>query len=463
MTTKQQTQDSEFMELEKYNAGGAGTIPITDWSLPKDLRKAILRYIKEAEDILSRTPNFINWKKEHTLDDITPGIFERSFFNPAFKTWTEALALYTLQGMKENIDDISKDPAYYYQLRSYLKKVRKMEVINTPETRGETRSFISEVASINKATKKNTAIVSKDLLELFTKPGESVFLGELSEAERKKIQGKQEKGKLLNSTTTGLPGGDAYFKKFCVALALTLSEQSQYYGTDEKLIGVPDKIISEIEPKINRNVDYGLVDKGGKKIPYYPPIILLNYIDFLVKLRGVNDASGIGGKDVQELKDYLDKMQLKEYLVRNNNGFTGIGLFYRTRQYTPQTEEIGSILILTPHFSKCINKFAKLRPDILKLLRGKSDDLTLSLFFVLVDAYNPLRKFFRPKRELLKKIAVAESYKAHPGRLANDFKKAVETMEKIKIILPGDEGYTEEGATETISIFTFNPGFVRGK
>lgn len=417
--------------------------------IPKNVAEATLKLIDEAEGILSQTSDFREWRRTHSLNGITPDVYDRELFNQD-PQWRAALTLYDLRNWRRDIDTISKSNAYYLNLYEFVRKLKRQRK-SQEETREDIRSFASEVATINKSAKKNTSIISREFLNLFLKGG-NIFLGELPEDKREKIEELQVKGQLLYSSTIGLKGGEVFFKKFCLALAQTLSEQSQYYGTDKKLLGVPDNVMSEIAPIVSPRKN----EIGGKLLDR--PFILIRYPDFARTLWGYGKSKQIGSFEIRDLKSYLDALDKKKYLVKENGGFIAIPLFIRYIHIDNNGKEDGSILELSPHFTRYINSFAKYPSDMMERLNGKQTDITMCLYITLLNARGK-DTYRRIKKDLLDDIALASRYQTHPNDREKDFQSAIQRMKDIKLI----SDYTEEGIKSPVSIFTFNPNFLKEK
>lgn len=323
------------------------------------------------------------------------------------------------------------------------------------------RDITKLIKDIEKSPKGNSTQIYKDLIETQFGGGNDIFLTYNNEKGKEKILEKQKEGKLLNGTTEGLSGGSAYLKVFTLALAIILNEQSQYFQTKENLSGVPkDKIKEYIGEEIDFREDITLKEE----IRSYP-VVLVNYEYFSKKIKGIQDDSKrVGGKDIVEMRDYIDSLSKKQYLIHQGNTIVGIPFISKKASiYSPKTaKEVGCILELSPQFSKTCKGFTAIRSDTISLLGGgKQKDITMDLLSNLFFHYDKRTESYKVRKEsLLERYREVPQYKSRPKRLETHFKEAVQKCKDVKLISRYKEKKNSGG--EIISIFTFNKDYMEG-
>ena len=365
------------------------------------------------------------------------------------------------------------------------------------------RDPLEDLEHIRESAKSGLVKVSSDLWKsgtgLFR---DSLGISIISDKTRETIKRKEAEGKLLAGTLMGLKGGGRYFKVFNIALAQTLYEQSKYYNTQDNLSGVPRDLISQYAGEgaiVEKIKDPSTKFKGGER-PY--PIVLLSWEDIAKKMSP--DGKISGGKDIKVVRDFVQGYSQKmtdpktgkvktayipgilgrEYLVEGERSLIGVPYMSKIFSLYPKDspdKEVGIAVQLSPLFAQTLKfGYTGIRSDtIQKLGGGKLKEITINLFYYL--AYNrgiPPQKgrnkgeFPRRKRDLLEELSEGiKSYKDRPKRREADFQEAVRKCIDAKILLPGKtrtgglRGYREEinPGGQTISIFTYNPDYLKGE
>lgn len=170
------------------------------------------------------------------------------------------------------------------------------------------------------------------------------------------------------------------------------------------------------------------------------------------------------GKEVEYVKDYIEKLQNKEYLLSDGKGGL-IGLPFIHREVSLYLEkngkEVGCILRLSPQFSKTIRGYSALRADTIKLLGGgHQKEMTMNLLDILIYSRGIGIEYRESKEKLLSKIAKNKRYERSKKEREKDFQIAVRKVKDSQII----SKYKEEGNSggEVISVFTYNPDYFKG-
>lgn len=325
-----------------------------------------------------------------------------------------------------------------------------------PET---TSSAISELAKITKSSKPSQIQVSKDIWKSqIHSVGDTLSYIE-DETTKKRIQALQKKGKLLAGTLEGLSGGSAQLKVFTIALARTLNEQSKYYKTEEDWSGVPKKLIPEI---MGEDVEIEKKDSviiRNEKRPY--PYILVSYEDMARKMSKNGKISG--GKDIEYIKDYIEELSGKEYLL-DRGGNQIIGVRFLNKIMTIYTKdrgtEVGCLLQLSPQFSRSMGGYTGLRSDTIQLLGGgKQKDITMDLFDLLIYYRGIPGGVYRvPKKLLLSRYESKPTYLDRGSirrvKLEKDFQDSIEKIKGAKVITKYKEEKKPGG--EVVSVFFFS-------
>lgn len=325
--------------------------------------------------------------------------------------------------------------------------------------KAEFSSAISELQKIEKSKKSSQIQVSKDIWKAqIHSVGDTLSYIE-DEATKKRIQALQKKGKLLAGTLEGLSGGSAQLKVFTIALARTLNEQSKYYKTEEDWSGVPKKLIPEI---MGEDVEIEKKDSviiRNEKRPY--PYILVSYEDMARKMSKNGKISG--GKDIEYIKDYIEELSGKEYLL-DRGGNQIIGVRFLNKIMTIYTKdrgtEVGCLLQLSPQFSRSMGGYTGLRSDTIQLLGGgKQKDITMYLFDLLIYYRGIPGNVYRvSKKELLSRYESKPTYMSGGAirrtKLEKDFQDSIEKIKGAKVITKYKEEKTPGG--EVVSVFTFS-------
>lgn len=369
--------------------------------------------------------------------------------------------------IKNETGDLQRALLYYREILETTRRITKESKQPIYEKHKVVNSTRELLKQIEKSPKKNVAKISRDIIGMSIKGGEDLFFSPgISEDRRKKIKKLQEDGKLLNSSLSGLPGGGARFIKLMIALANILSEQSTFYKTDKKLIGIPDEVLSNLQlgiRRINKEIDLKEIDKNGKKIPYEFPVIIFSYEGLTRALLGKGKGEKIGGKDIKETKDYLNEVSGKEYLFAIPGGYAGLKFMEKTSLYTQDGNDWGAVSKLTPHFCNALNSYAKFRPDTLEKLSGKQTLMTMKLLEILIfnkgrkDKDGNLAPFRKNKKELIINIIGETRYKKNPKEVEKEFQDSINIMRYTLGLL---SNYEESKKKEVISIFNYNPEYL---
>lgn len=349
-----------------------------------------------------------------------------------------------------------KDKDYKIETRPGKGKVLLQFKAQSPES---TSSAISELAKIAKSKKSSQIQVPKDIWKSqIHSVGDTLSYTE-DESKKKHIRDLQKKGKLLAGTLEGLSGGSAQLKVFTIALARTLNEQSKYYKTEEDWSGVPKNLIPAI---IGEEVEIEKRDSviiRNEKRPY--PYILVSYEDMAKKMSKTGKISG--GKDIEYIKDYIEELSGKEYLL-DKGGNHIIGVRFLNKLMTIYTKdrgtEVGCLLQLSPQFSKSMGGYTGLRSDTIQLLGGgKQKDITMDLFDLLIYYRGIPGNVYRvSKKELLSRYESKPTYMSGGAirrtKLEKDFQDSIEKIKGAKVITKYKEEKTPGG--EVVSVFTFS-------
>lgn len=348
--------------------------------------------------------------------------------------------------LKNRIKSLSKIHEFFDELISMMEK-------------GDTEppsSAISELKKIAKSKKSSQIQVSKDIWKAqINSVGDTLAYVE-DESQKNHIRDLQKRGKLLAGTLEGLSGGSAQLKVFTIALARTLNEQSKYYKTEEDWSGVPKNLIPAI---MGEDVEIEKKDPviGKEKRPY--PYILVSYEDMAKKMSKTGKIAG--GKYTEYIKDYIEELSGKEYLLDSGNQIVGIRFLNKLMTiYTKDRgTEIGCLLQLSPQFSKSMGGYTGLRSDTIQLLGGgKQKDITMDLFDLLIYYRGIPGGVYRvSKKELLSRYESKPTYMSGKAirrtKLKNDFQTAIEKIKDAKVITEYKEERIPGG--EVVSVFYF--------
>lgn len=383
---------------------------------------------------------------------------------------------YNSKEVNSALSDLLEEKDQYYTIQRENGKIRIIEYKSqTPETALEA---LRDLAQIQKSSKSGQIRVSKDLLETeILSRGDTFSLirqdtrttDKQKEDTIRHIQKLQKKGRLLRGSMEGLSGGEPYFKIFTIALAQTLNEQIKFYQTEETGSGLPLELAKKYT---GQNV----ILKEDKKLPLYAggkysgteirpyPYILVSYEDLAKKTKGTDKISG--GKDTEYIKEYIESLQNKEYLLSDGKGGL-LGLPFIHREVSLYLEkngkEIGCILRLSPQFSKTIRGYSALRADTIQLLGGgKQKEITMNLLDILIYTRGVSGGVYKKSKEdLLSQIATAKMYKKSKKDRERDFQEAIQKAKDSKIISKYREEKNSGG--EVVSVFTYNPDYFKGE
>ena len=470
-----------------------GRVEVTRRVPPEEQRR---RLIEKTAPLLEDLLSLVRGLKEEAKKDLqkaSPGLQDK--YNPSDYEKLEGVLLDMKIDLEEDYTPLDIIRGDYEILQATIRKIisfleekdREFKVETDPQT-GERRllefksqkadtqetpsslsSFaMGEIEKIRKRPKPERIPVPKDLMDTqIHSVGDT--LEYITDPETlKQIKEYQSKGKLLAGTLEGLSGGDAYLKSFTIALAQTLNEQSKYYQTEGDLSGVKGLIEEKFgeEVQIIKDSDVPIKGGGTEKRPH--PYILVSYEDLASKMRGKGKKRG--GKDAVQIRDYIESLSGKQYLLdggRDKRGrqlLSGVPFLIRLQYFYIDGKEVGCLLCLSPQFSKTLRKYTSVRADTIQLIGGgKQKDITMSLLDLLLyvrgtDRGNIWKK---NKEDLLSKIATSEKYKGRPKLREEHFKEAIQKVKDSGLILD----YREESSSwgEAISVFKFNPHYSKGE
>ena len=373
----------------------------------------------------------------------------------------------TLKALKA-YENLVKGKDKDYQIR--IDPVSGEKFVFMFKSKGSSENALLELKKLSQRPGISQIRIPKDLMQTQTHSVGDTLEYITDPKKREQIRKLQARGKLLAGTLEGLSGGSAYLKSFTIALAQTLNEQSKYYKTEEDYSGVPKSLIptlfTERVELREESITIGGKDKvGGKLDKRTTPYILVSYEDLASKMRGKGKKRG--GKDAVQIRDYIENLSGKEYLLDGGKGaFYGVKFLTKPVSiYREDTgEEVGCLLSLSPQFSKTLRGYTGLRADTIQLIGGgRQKDITMSLLDLLLyvrgtDRGNTWKK---NKSILLSQIATSKKYATHPKQREEDFREAIQKVKDSGLIL----GYREEKNTsgETISVFVYNPDYSKGE
>lgn len=332
-------------------------------------------------------------------------------------------------------------------------------------------SVLEELKKISQMRGTQTQ-VPKDLIESQIKRPEENILDTIPEKERDKLMKLQSKGKLLFGSMDGLSDGTAYFKAFSLVLSQILNEQSKYYNTEGDWSGVPTETISTLmggEIQIQKR-DPVKIGKDSRPHPY----VWVSYEELAKRMSKTGSISG--GKDIEQVRQYIEEIGDKRYPVRVGAG-QFIILPYLVNEgdlidINKSNPFVGCILRLSPQFSKTTRGYVGLPSDIIQRLGGgKQKGITMDLLETLAFNKGVGKEWKKKKTDLLAKYAETPNYKGRPGKLQKDFMESVVKIINTGLLLTGTDkkgnlnGYRESknNGGEIISHFFFNPDFLQGE
>lgn len=299
------------------------------------------------------------------------------------------------------------------------------------------------------------------------------------------IMTEQEKAKLnkiggidslISYITDGISTGKkSLYSKIIIALAQTQFEQSigsdqkedqeegtgisKWYIEQKRKMGATDEEISQLEKYRNESKTMGVKSNGSQISSKYAYI----YIDLYKFTKLVNGGVKPGGRDMKAVTDALNELDQKKIFFRGNDGKNRfIRLF--TLDYGEEIAGDYRISVrLSPLFTMGFsNDFVKLRKDTLRVLSGQQKDITMRLFWKLVEelSHSPMPStgyvYRVRKRSLFDEIAVLESYENQKNRREADFKIAVDKMKSLGLITEYRE---DPGGAEIVCYFTLNKDY----
>lgn len=356
------------------------------------------------------------------------------------------------------------------------------KLVHLFKSKGESVNALLELKKLSQRPRVSQIRMPKDLMETQTHSVGDTLEYITNPEKRENIKKLQTKGKLLAGTLEGLSGGSAYLKSFTIALAQTLNEQSKYYKTEEDNSGVPLSLIPKlfsgkvelreesftiqgVELREKPFTIQGREEIGGKLDKRTNPRILVSYEDLASKMRGKGKKRG--GKDAVQIRDYIENLSGKQYLLDGGKGVI-LGVPFLTKPvsiYREDTgEEVGCLLSLSPQFSKTLRGYTGLRADTIQLIGGgRQKDITMNLLGLLLfvrgtDKGNTWKK---KKKDLLDQIGGGKTYSGRPGKREEHFKEAIQKVKDSYLITDYREEKNSSG--ETISVFVFNPDYSKGK
>lgn len=341
----------------------------------------------------------------------------------------------------------------------------KLQETKHPEAFTISRNLAKEGHKAPKEVEKDRAKGKAVQLELFA--------GLSSEEQRVAVGLSGGTANIITDIIETLPStGKA--GKVIIALAQTFHEQSDSFKKEGK------DYSKRIETKSGKEkkVDFGSKRGVNETIKrYFPkltavespfggtyPYILLDIAEFTKLVNGTRgEAGSASGVDKMEVKDTLQQLAGKEIwtTIGNLRGSSKLlSIEHKLKSEEGQKKEYW-LLALRPIFYEAIERdYIQLRADTLKRLKGKQKDITMKLFWILVEhrSYNK-KSFEKSKRELLAEIATIERYKKNKSILKANFEEAINKMKELELITE----YTErDGANgELISVFKYNRNYLR--
>ena len=469
-----------------------GKVEVTWEVSPEEQKRRLLSILPEFTDQVLGVVHIFREELDSSIDEMSPGLREM-YSNIRLKEleellqdmkldYTEDTDLWVLQEHYDFLQEFSRkiketflDRENYYKVEidPETKERRILEFKSqkpeTQETPSSLSSFaLGEIEKIRKRPKPERIPVPKDLMDTqIHSVGDTLeYITDPETLEQ--IKELQSKGKLLAGTLEGLSGGEAYLKSFTIALAQTLNEQSKYYQTEGDLSGVKRIIEARFSGEVQVIKDSDVPIKGGgtEKRPH--PYILAIYEDLASKMRGKGKKRG--GKDAIQIRDYIESLSGKQYLLdggkdkRGRRLLAGVHFLICVARFYIDGKEVGCLLCLSPQFSKTLRKYTSVRADTIQLIGGgRQKDITMYLLDLLLyvrgtDRGNIWKK---NKEDLLSQIATSEKYKGRPKLREEHFKEAIQKVKDSGLILD----YREESSSwgEAISVFKFNPHYSKGE
>lgn len=353
-----------------------------------------------------------------------------------------------------------------------VKRVMEFKSDNPSPMSQSPISALEELKKISQFARGTQTQIPKDLIESQIRRPEESLLDSIPENEKEKLLKLQSKGKLLFGSMDGLSDGTAYFKAFSLVLSQILNEQSKYYNTEGDWSGVPTETISTLmggEIQIQKR-DPVKIGKDSRPHPY----VWVSYEELAKRMSKTGSISG--GKDIEQVRQYIEEIGDKRYPVRVGAG-QFIILPYLVNEgdlidINKSNPYVGCILRLSPQFSRTTRGYVGLPSDIIQRLGGgKQKGLTMDLLETLAYNRGVAKEWKVNKRNLLSKYADTPNYRGRPGKLQKDFMESVVKIINTKLLLTGTDkkgnlnGYRESknNGGEIISHFYFNPDFLQGE
>lgn len=306
-------------------------------------------------------------------------------------------------------------------------------------------------ATSTSSSKAVTPIIRpRAISEQLTKPLSSYF-GGVANAESV----KKAKQLIADGASYGLGGGALTFK-IIKAIEILLYRISELYFSEEQRNGRDTKKRIYL---LGSNTETSSSDKIEKKneelftgTPIgssYPSIITTPYAFTKEVYGGVVS----GTSDINKVIDELNRLEKEKRIIVNN------GIIAHTRPlkdvslYTNESGQTILHIVLSPMFANMIGrKFVRERRDILKLLKGVTKDMTLTLYELLISEMSRgFRYYHSEPKKLYEQIAKIASYKRNPKRMREDYNYSIEVLKRIRLI----SDYTET-STECKFIFNLN-------
>lgn len=351
------------------------------------------------------------------------------------------------------------------------KKVSLLEGLNIVR-----KTFIVDSEAILKQLKVKEAktsssgcfLANRDIAKLQNKPklkkGELYRL--LPEQLRKQAIELSEGDNLLSTITEGLNSGELG-SKVIIALCQELYRQSEILrDTDQEEGVIPLEGLNSIIPK-DKQIGIGVKEEK----PFICPMICIELADFTRLVLGREGENyHPSTKDRDSVMSVLNKLDSGKAFAKLGDSYKGIkflsieGLEVGEKDSKGNNGSTTKIWIaLRDIFVNAIaSQFVRIRKDTLKQLRGRQKEITLRLFWTLVEykSYSNTRASLDiSKLELLSRVAIINSYDRNPKRREQDFKEAIQRMKEIKLLEKDGYTETENANNDTISHFKFNPKY----
>lgn len=376
--------------------------------------------------------------------------------------WGKAIIVSIVQVIENNLKELEE----YEKNNKVSLSFSSEDPVKSKEKKGRRAGSkaLAELEKIARETKSKDIQVSKDLWKSHIHTNGDTLILARTEEERKDIEEKQKKGQLLAGTLEGLSGGTAQLKIFTIALAQTLNEQSKYHKTEEDWSGIPKDLIPSI---MGQDVEVGKresVKINGERREY--PYILVSYTDMAKKISKNGKTSG--GKDAQYIKDYIQELSRKEYLISGENEILGIPFLVKeVTIYSKSTgKEVGCLLRLSPQFSRYTKGYIGLRADTIQLLGGgKQKEITMDLLYTLLEnrgykngVYTIYKNNLLAKYRNIPKYINKSKGSVRWSVIEKDYKEAIGVVMNLKLISKYKEEIKPSG--EILCIFTYSKDYL---